>query len=95
MANIKKNRQIKNKNDVQNVISSAILRQNSEFTQEDICLKVEVDIKFSPYGKYGKFRKTVNLGEMINDTINSLLVIDCIRSKGEKYILHMNFPALK
>ena len=95
MANIRKNRQTRHKGDVQSLITSAILTQKGEFTRKDIFVKVHENLKYSPYGKYGKLRETINLGDMINNTINTLWVIDAIKSEGEKYVLHINFPALK
>lgn len=95
MANIRKNSKIRHKGDVQNLITSAILTQKGEFTRKDIFMKVHENLKYSPYGKYGKLRGTIKLEDMINDTINTLWTIDAIKSDGEKYVLHINFPALK
>lgn len=94
--NIRRNRQVKHKGDLQNVITSAILRQTDWFSKRDIYEKVEADIKFSTYGKYGKGRKSINLKEKIDETIDTLFIIDSVKydSSRKKYHLKMSFPSV-
>lgn len=94
--NIRRNRDLKTKGDLQNAITSVILRQTGWFSKQDIYEKVEEAIKFSIYGKYGKGRKTINLEERIEETMNILSINDCIRydSDRRKYQLSMSFPAV-
>jgi len=92
MTNIPKNQQVKNEKDLQNVITSAILRQRGEFTREDICCKVEEDIKFSTFGKNGKGRKYVDVKQKIDDTINILSATLIIKNcKDGKFLLNKMF----
>ena len=94
--NIPKNRAVKNKGNVQNIIASAILRQKGDFTKANITEKIESDIKFSCFGKYGKNRHQINLTEMIDNTFDSMWSLDLIRFDTEKetYRLNMCFPSL-
>ena len=97
MANIRKNRDVKKHGDVQNVITSAILRTQGMFSKEDIYQQVENAVKFSCYGKYGKKRNQIDIQKMIDDTIETLWIIDCIKyfESENKYKLSMGFPALQ
>ena len=96
MVNIPKNQNVKKRGDVQNVITSVILRQHDMFSKEDIYEGVEANIKFSCFGKYGKKRKEINVKEMVDDTLNILLCNRYIKyfSEEKKYKLTMSFPAV-
>lgn len=93
---IPKHRKIKSLKDLQNVITSNILRQKDQFLKEDIYAEVDDDIKFSCYGKYGSKRKEINLKKMIDETWETLSREDCIRYnlKTGKYELNISFPAI-
>ena len=96
MKPIPKNRKVKSLADLQNVITSVILRQKGQFTKEDIYAGIDADIKFSCYGKYGKKRKEIDLKKMIKETWDALSCEDCIRLdlKTNKYKLNIPFPAI-
>ncbi len=80
MSEIPMNRKVRTKRDLQNVITGVILRwDNTGFTKEDVCEKVAECIKFSAYGKYGKARKSVNIKDMIENTLNILSTYGAIR----------------
>lgn len=90
MINIPMNRQVKNNADLQNVITSAILRQTGDFTREDIYTKVEDNIKFSAFGKYGRCRRSVDIRQMIDKTIDILSTYSCIKKNPKNGELALN-----
>lgn len=96
MKPIPKNRKIRSFADLQNVVTSVILRQKGKFTREDIYAGIEANIKFSCYGKYGKKRKEINLEKMIEETWEALSCEGCIKLDLEtnKYELDISFPAI-
>ncbi len=90
MSEIPRNRKVRTKKDLQNVITGVILRWDcTSFTIEDVCDKLEEYIKFSTYGKNGKGRKSVNIKAIIEDTLNLLSTYSVIRydTKVNKYKL--------
>lgn len=96
MANIRRNEELRHLGDVHNLITSVILRQDGMFSKEDIYESVENNLERSSYAKDGARRKEINVKSMVDDTINTLSIIDCIRydSRQHKYMLSMSFPAI-
>lgn len=79
MAKIRKNRRVRNAQDVQVVITYAIFTQTRMFTKQDIEEKVEELLKFSGYGKSGMKRKQIDLPKMIEENLQILKLMRSIR----------------
>ena len=96
MANIRRNEEVKHRGDVQNLITSIILRQSTAFSEEDIYACVETNLERSDFAKNGMRRDEIDVKAMIDDTLNTLFVIDCLTydPKQGKYGLNMSFPAI-
>lgn len=96
MVNVPINRNVKSQKDVQNVITSVILRQKGMFSDKDVLEEVEAKLKFSAFGKYEKERKRVDVEGMVNTTIDALWRIMGLYFDREqaKYKLTIGFPAI-
>lgn len=96
MANIRRNEEVRHREDVQNLITSVILRQYTMFSKEDIYESVEENLKRSDFAKDGVRRQEIDVKTMVDDTLNTLSIIDCVRydSKQHKYQLCGSFPAI-
>lgn len=86
---LKENENVKAKADLQNLVTSVILRQTDEFTLEDIVRSANLRLAGSTYyaSEELKFR--------CEDTIETLFLIGSISTtpKG-KYVLSMSWPAV-
>lgn len=89
MCKIKEGAAVQTKGDLQNLVTSVILRQTSTFSVEDIYQAARAKLIGSDYLDRPELR------QRCQDTISTLFVIDCIRSvdKG-MYTLAMSFPAV-
>lgn len=96
MANIRRNEEVRHRGDVQNLITSAILRQSDMFSKQDIYERVEQGLEKSGFAKDGVRRNEIDVKTMVDDTLNTLSIIGCVRyvSKQKKYELTMSFPAV-
>ena len=96
MANIRRNEEVRHREDVQNLITSVILRQYTMFSKEDIYESVEENLKRSDFAKDGVRRQEIDVKTMVDDTLNTLSIIDFVRydSKQHKYQLCGSFPAI-
>ena len=85
----KENENVKTKADLQNLITSVILRQIDEFTLEDVIRDVNLRLVGSVY--YG----SQELTKRCDDTLNTLFLIGSIANatKG-RYRLCMSWPAV-
>lgn len=89
MCRIKEGAAVQTKGDLQNLVTSVILRQTSTFSAEDIYQATRAKLEGSEY------RDRPELKQRCMDTISTLFVIDCIRSVGKGiYSLAMSFPAI-
>ncbi|MGN1301886.1 MAG: hypothetical protein ACI4U9_05140 [Clostridia bacterium] len=93
---IRRHEEVRHRGDVQNLITSVILRQHTMFSKEDIYESVENNLERSDFGKDGARRKEIDVKMMVDDTLNTLSIIDCVRydSKQHKYQLRGSFPAV-
>ena len=94
--NIRKNENVRHTGDLQNLITSAILRQDGMFSKEDIYKKVEKDLEGSDFAEGGVRRRESDVKSRVDDTLNTLSINGCISfdSKQKKYKLTMSFPAV-
>ena len=89
MANIKTGAKVQNKGDLQNLITSVILRQTSTFSSNEIYEKVRENLKGSQY------YNNSDLMKHCEDTIEKMFICDFLKRKANGiYILSMSFPAL-
>ena len=94
MIKSKKKKQVQTLADVQNIVTSVIFSQTSSFTKEDICRIVELNLKYSPFGKHGKKRKEIDVDQKVSETLNVLWINQCVvrSTKDGTYKLSMGFP---
>ena len=89
MCNVKEGKDVKTKGDLQNLVTSVILRQTSEFTVDDIYNGTLARLVGSD------FYDSLEVKQRCEDTISTLFIIDCLDVVGHgKYKLHMSFPAV-
>ena len=89
MANVKEGKDVKTKGDLQNLVTSVILRQTSEFTVDDIYNGTLARLAGSD------FYDSLEVKQRCEDTISTLFIIDCLEGVGYgKYKLHMSFPSV-
>lgn len=89
MCRIKEGAAVRTKGDLQNLVVSVILRQNSSFSTEEIYLATNAKLNGSEY--YDR----PELKERCKETISTLHMIDCLRSVGKgRYSLSMSFPSI-
>lgn len=75
--------------DLQNLVTSVILRQTSTFSIDDICKAMVYKLQGSRYEKSAEVRKRCE------DTVSILYMTNCLKSAGsEQYKLAMSFPAV-
>lgn len=86
---IKENENVKTRADLQNLVTSVILRQRDEFTLEDVIRDANLRLVGSIY------YESQELVERCDDTLNTLYLIGSISNapKG-KYRLCMSWPAV-
>lgn len=86
---IKENANVKTKADLQNIVTSVILRQTDEFTLEDVIQGANARLVGSTY------YESEELKTRCNDTIETLFLIGSIStSNNGKYSLSMSWPAV-
>ena len=89
MCNVKEGKDVKTKGDLQNLVTSVILRQTSEFTVDDIYNGTLARLGGSD------FYDSLEVKQRCEDTINTLFIIDCLEVvEHGKYKLHMSFPSV-
>jgi len=89
MCKIKEGVAVQTIGDLQNLVTSVILRQTSSFSVEDICAATTEKLKGSLYNNEADVKKRCE------ETISTLYLIDCLRSVGNKhYSLAMSFPSV-
>lgn len=89
MCNIKEHEDVKTIGDLQNLVTSVILRQTSEFSVDDIYNGTRARLIGSSY------YDSLEVKQSCEDTINTLFIIDCLEVVGHgKYKLHMSFPSV-
>lgn len=89
MCNVKEGKDIKTKGDLQNLITSVILRQTSEFTVDDIYNDTLARLVGSD------FSNSLEVKQRCKVTISTLFIIDCLDVvEHGKYKLHMSFPSV-
>lgn len=89
MCKIKEGADVQNKGDLQNLVTSVILRQTSTFSAEDIYQAAREKLNGSDYCNRPEVR------QRCEDTISTLFIIDSLRSVGKgRYRLAMSFPAV-
>ena len=75
--------------DLQNLVTSVILRQTSTFSAEDICAKIQGKLIGS------RFKDSIEVSKKCEETISTLYLIDCLRTtESGKYKLVMTFPSV-
>lgn len=89
MCNVKEGINVKTQGDLQNLVTSVILRQTSEFCVDDIYNAVRAKLTGSVYYDSSEVR------QRCEDTINTLFIIDCLKTlEHGKYQLAMSWPAI-
>ena len=89
MCNIKEGKDVKTKGDLQNLVTSVILRQMSEFSVDDIYNCTRAKLVGSVY------YDSLEVKQYCEDTINTLFNINSLKSDGHgKYQLAMSWPAV-
>ena len=89
MCNVKEGTDVKTKGDLQNLVTSVILRQISEFTVDDIYNGTLARLVGSD------FYDSLKVKQRCEDTISTLFIIDCLEVVGHgQYKLHMSFPSV-
>lgn len=89
MCNVKEGKDVKNKGDLQNLVTSVILRQTSEFSVDDIYNGTRARLVGSDY------YDSLEVKQRCEDTLNTLFNINCLKSDGHgKYQLAMSWPAV-
>lgn len=89
MCNVKEGKEVKTKGDLQNLVTSVILRQTSEFSVDDIYNGTLARLVGSD------FYDSLEVKQRCEDTIGTLFSIDCLDVVGHgKYKLHMSFPSV-
>lgn len=86
---VKEGKDVKTKGDLQNLVTSVILRQTSEFTVDDIYNGTLARLAGSD------LYDSLEVKQRCEDTISTLFIIDCLEVVGHgKYKLHMSFPSV-
>ena len=86
---VKQNQSVKTRADLQNLVTSVILRQTGEFSLEDVVRDANLRLLDSPY--YG----TKELTDRCDDTLNTLFLFNGIQLVGKgKYSLSLSWPAI-
>ena len=89
MCNVKEGKDVKTKGDLQNLVTSVILRQTSEFTVDDIYNGTLARLVGSD------FYDSLEVKQRCEETITTLFLINCLESLGHgKYKLAMSFPSV-
>lgn len=89
MCNVKEGRDVKNDGDLQNLVTSVILRQTLEFSVDDIYNGVRDRLTGSDY------YDSLEVRQRCEDTIHTLFNINCLKILGHgKYQLAMSWPAV-
>lgn len=89
MCNVKEGSSVTTKADLQNLVTSVILRQTGEFTLDDIIHGANARLLGSEYFE------SKELEECCDDTLNTLFIIHSLRSVDKrKYKLAMSWPAV-
>ena len=89
MCKIKEGAAVQTKGDLQNLVTSVILRQTSTFSAEEIYQVAKTKLVGSEYQNRPELKKRCE------DTISTLYLIDCLRSVGKgRYSLAMSFPSV-
>jgi len=86
---VKENSNVKTKADLQNLVTSVILRQTNEFTLTDVVNAANLRLVGSTY------YESQELIERCYDTVETLFLIGSIsNTKSGKYCLSMSWPAI-
>jgi len=89
MCKVKEGVAVKTVGDLQNLVTSVILRQTSAFSIEDIYRATRDKLNGSLYDNEEDVKKRCE------ETISTLYLIDCLRNVGsERYSLAMSFPSV-
>ncbi len=89
MCNVKEGKDVKTKADLQNLVTSVILRQTSEFSLDDIYNGTLARLVGSD------FYDSSEVKQRCENTINTLFIINRLKSDGHgKYELDMSFPSV-
>lgn len=89
MCKVKEGADVQTKGDLQNLITSVILRQTSMFSSEDIYQAANTKLVGSGFQNCRETEKRCK------DTISALYLIDCLKSEGKgRYSLAMSFPSV-
>lgn len=88
MCRIKEGADIRSFADLQNLVTSVILRQTTTFSLKDVCERIQEKATGS------SFDGTEEITKCCLETISTLYLIDCVSDIGEnKYKLTMTFPS--
>lgn len=89
MSNVKEGKDVKTKGDLQNLVTSVILRQTSEFSIDDIYKGTSAKLVGSDY------YDSMEVKQLCEETLNTLFIINCLkRNQHGKYQLAMSWPAV-
>lgn len=89
MCNVREGADVRTKGDLQNLITSVILRQTSTFSFADIYQAANRKLAGSEYQNRQEIEKRCK------DTISALYLMDCLKSEGKgQYSLAMSFPSV-
>lgn len=76
--------------DLQNLITSVILRQTSVFSTTELCTKIQSKLTGSSYE-----HSLDVIEQRCKDTISTLYTINCLKNIGvNQYKLAMSFPSI-
>lgn len=90
MCKVRIKEDVKTSADLQNLVTSVILRQRSSFSVQDILSNTKSYVIGSCFENSDE-----KIKQICEDTITELNLIDCVRSIGDKrYKLAMSFPAI-
>ncbi|MBQ8805936.1 MAG: hypothetical protein IJZ68_05585 [Bacteroidaceae bacterium] len=89
MCKIKTGEEVKHRGDLQNVITSVILRQTGVFTKDAVVEQARKQLIGS------KYESGLEVNEMVMETLNSLFNVNAVKSDGHgKYQLCASWPAI-
>lgn len=89
MCNVKEGKDVKTKGDLQNLVTSVILRQTSEFSVDNIYNGTCARLVGSDY------YDSLEVKQRCEETITTLFLINCLESLGDgKYKLAMSWPSV-
>ncbi len=89
MCKIKTGEEVKHRGDLQNVITSVILRQTGVFTKDAVVEQTRKQLIGS------KYESSLDVNEMVTETLNSLFNVNAVKSDGHgKYQLCASWPAI-